>query len=325
MYFDSISRLRVCVATITRQRPVMLKELLDSWACCEMPPSADICFVVVENGERQDCRDIVSSAADGLDMTYLLEPRIGIPFARNRVVEHALETGADLIAFVDDDERVARDWLVELIAEYRRTGALLIGGPVDAQAPSLALSRWRKAILRGVQQRFRAKASAAKKQSAAGRADLITIATNNWLAHRNLFAVHELRFDERNPLAGGSDAALDREVTRMGLAKSWADRALVFETMPPVRLTFAYQFRRARDQSMASFARKMEDRGRGAFYGIVAVFVVRSLASIAITLSIPLRGGPAIVALARATGWAAGRVLGLCGSRSRLYADVTGG
>lgn len=303
----------------------MLKELLDSWTCCEVPPSADVSFVVVENGPRPECRDIVLAAAGGLDMAYLLEPRLGIPFARNRVIGHALETGADLIAFVDDDERVAHDWLVELVAEHRRTGALLIGGPVEAQAPHAPLSRWRKAILRGVQQRFRVKAAAAKKRNAAGRADLVTIVTNNWLAHRDLFAVHGLRFDERSPLAGGSDAALDRAVTRLGLAKSWADRALVFETMPPARLTFGYQFRRARDQSLASFARKMEGRRDGAVGDVVAVLAARCLAIIAIMLSIPLRGGPAIVALARATGWSAGRVLGLLGSRSRLYQEVTGG
>ena len=321
MSSKSMPRLRLCVTAITRERPVMLRELLESWAACKTPPGVDLSFVVVENGPRPDCRDIVAGTGPKAD--YLLEPRIGIPVARNRAVDHALSIGADLVVFVDDDERVAPDWLVELVAEYRRSGALLVGGPVEAQAPAAPLSRWRRAILTGVQQRFRHKAAVARRQNLAGRADRITIVTNNWLAHRDLFALHGLRFDERNPLSGGSDAAFNREVTRRGLMKSWADRALVYETMPPERLTFAYQFRRARDQSLASFARKRRVGGC-AICGIVAMLAYRLLAVAASAVAVPFRGGPGIVACARAAGWSAGRILGLFGSRSRLYAQVTG-
>lgn len=323
MSSNSMPRLRLCVAAITRQRPIMLGELLASWADCDMPPFTDVSFIVVENAARPDCREIVRVAAGGLHVEYGLEPCIGIPFARNRAVEHALEAGADLVAFVDDDERVHKDWLVELVAEYRRSGALLIGGPVEAQPPAAPLSRWRMAIMRGVQQRFRHKATVARRQSAAGRADRITIVTNNWLAHRDLFVIHRLRFDERDPMSGGSDAAFDQEVTRLGLAKSWANRALVYETMPPERLTFFYQFRRARDQSLASFTRKRRagDR-RGA--SVVALLAYRLLATAVTALAVPVRGGPGVLALARAAGWTVGRILGLLGSRSRLYAQVTG-
>lgn len=323
MSSNSMPRLRLCVAAITRQRPVMLKQLLASWSACEMPPLTDVSFVVVENAAQPDCRDIVLGAAGGLNLDYRLEPSIGIPFARNRAVEHALETGADLVAFVDDDERVAKDWLVELVAEHRRSRALLIGGPVEAQPPAVPLSRWRKAIMRGVQQRFRHKAVVARRQNAAGRADRITVVTNNWLAHRDLFVAHRLRFDERDPMSGGSDAAFDHEVTRRGLTKSWADRAMVYETMPPSRLTFSYQFRRARDQSLASFTRKRRGGDRRAA-SLVPLLAFRLLATAATALAVPVRGGPGVLALARASGWSAGRILGLLGSRSRLYAKVTG-
>uniref|UniRef100_UPI0030ED0A1A glycosyltransferase family 2 protein n=2 Tax=Aminobacter sp. Piv2-1 TaxID=3031122 RepID=UPI0030ED0A1A len=319
----SMPRLRLCVAAITRERPLMLAQLMASWAACETPPGVDVAFVVVENAARPDCRDLVAGAAGGLKIDYRLEPRIGIPIARNRAVELAVACGADLIAFVDDDERVAADWLVELVAEYRRSRALLIGGPVEAQAPAAPLSRWRKAILRGVQQRFGHKAEVARRQNLAGRVDRVTVVTNNWLAHRDLFVVHGLRFDERDPLTGGSDAAFDREVTRRGLLKSWADKAVVYETMPPERLTFAYQFRRARDQSLASFARK-QGRGWRTASGIAAILPYRLVAIGVVTLAIPLRGGPGIVASARAAGWSVGRILGLFGTRSRLYAEVTG-
>ncbi|KQU62749.1 hypothetical protein ASC75_16345 [Aminobacter sp. DSM 101952] len=316
-------RLRLCVAAITRQRPIMLGELLASWTACEMPPFTDVSFIVVENSAQPDCRDIVLGAAKGLELDYRLEPCIGIPFARNRAVEHALESGADLVAFVDDDERVAADWLVELVAEYRRSRALLIGGPVEAQPPAVPLSRWRRAILRGVQQRFRHKAAVARRQSAAGRPERITIVTNNWLAQRDLFVVHRLRFDERDPMSGGSDSAFDHEVTRRGLAKAWADRAMVYETMPPSRLTFSYQFRRARDQSLASFTRKGRGGDRRAA-SIAVLLAFRLLATAVTALTVPVRGGPGVLALARASGWSAGRILGLLGSRSRLYAEVTG-
>ena len=54
---------------------------------------------------------------------YVAEPERGISHARNRAVREA--RGADLVAFVDDDDEPLPDWLRHLVLTQRRTGAEL--------------------------------------------------------------------------------------------------------------------------------------------------------------------------------------------------------
>jgi glycosyltransferase involved in cell wall biosynthesis len=60
----------------------------------------------------------------------VLEPRRGIPFARNRLIEEALCTDFRQLAMLDDDEYPAPGWLAALESEARKSGADLVGGPV---------------------------------------------------------------------------------------------------------------------------------------------------------------------------------------------------
>ncbi len=52
--------------------------------------------------------------ASGLPLTYVHEVRAGIPLARNAVLHAARNLNPDWIAFVDDDEVIDREWLIEM-------------------------------------------------------------------------------------------------------------------------------------------------------------------------------------------------------------------
>jgi cellulose synthase/poly-beta-1,6-N-acetylglucosamine synthase-like glycosyltransferase len=72
------------------------------------------------------------AGCSSIPVTYCLEPRQGIPFARNKAVENAF---GDYIVFIDDDEVPTPRWLLTLLTaceRFRVDGAL---GPVRPYFP----------------------------------------------------------------------------------------------------------------------------------------------------------------------------------------------
>ena len=117
---ETVRERSICVGTITRNRPLMLKNLFESYARMQVPAGTSIRFVVVENNDQPTLSDVVETFRKRLPQStvqYEVEPRLGIAFARNRVLDCALDAGDDLLTFADDDETVEPDWLVQLLAE----------------------------------------------------------------------------------------------------------------------------------------------------------------------------------------------------------------
>jgi glycosyltransferase involved in cell wall biosynthesis len=132
----------VCICTLAR--PASLKQCLQAIARAEIRSLAQRVFIlVVDNGPdartESACHD---AAIAGLpELHYVVEPERGISFARNRALHEAAARGADFVAFVDDDDIPERDWLTELLATQRATGAEIIYGrwilPEEVQIPKL--------------------------------------------------------------------------------------------------------------------------------------------------------------------------------------------
>jgi glycosyltransferase involved in cell wall biosynthesis len=97
--------LSISVVVITRNRAKWLSEALDSLARQSRRPDE---VIVVDNASEDNTRDVVQTFGDGLDLTYVYEPVLGIPRARNAGVENAK---GDIIAFIDDDCVADGDWL----------------------------------------------------------------------------------------------------------------------------------------------------------------------------------------------------------------------
>ena len=323
---DRSGPLSVTVAVLTRQRPRMLAATLDSFDALAAPDSCTVRFLVVENDDAPRSREVVEARGGRLalgPLDYVLETEPGIPFGRNRAAREASAAGSDLLAFVDDDETVDRDWLRNLLRGYRRSTALLLGAPLRAAPVAPGLSWAQRKIHEGIAARY-----ARKEHRAARRADLagtpgVTIVTNNWLADLTIFRDHGIWFDEEMRFTGGTDAKLSAEVDKRGLPTAWVADAVVYETIPPDRLTFGYQFRRGRDQSNTHMRRKLAQSPAGA--ATVLVSVPAKLAG-AVLLAVALlpTGGRSLLDLARTCGWIAGRIGALRGHRSELYENVTG-
>jgi glycosyltransferase involved in cell wall biosynthesis len=99
------------IVICTRDNPESLAITLESLRIQEYQRSR---ILVVDNAPSDDrTRQVVKAAtADGdLDVDYVIEPRPGVSWARNRAIE---ASDREVIAFIDDDERCDRWWAAEL-------------------------------------------------------------------------------------------------------------------------------------------------------------------------------------------------------------------
>ncbi len=124
--------MKVCVCVCTYNRPELLERLLRSFRDIELGKlqARDVDLIVVDNKPTDQARQVCESVSDRLpiQLHFAQEPQRGIPFARNRAISEALELGADLIAFIDDDDVPQRDWLIRLIEKQTESGADLVCG-----------------------------------------------------------------------------------------------------------------------------------------------------------------------------------------------------
>ena len=319
--------LDITVAVLTRQRPRMLISLLASWRKTQIPAHCTVRFLVVENDTAPHSRDLVEREADSFEnatLAHVLETETGIPFGRNCAARQALVNGSTLLAFVDDDEVVATDWLVKLIAGYRASQAVLLGAPLRAGACVPEAGRLARIMHRNIASRY-----ARNEKRAAAKATLnstpgVTIVTNNWLAETTLFQQHDIWFDEALRYTGGSDAEFYNVVKTKGLTTGWVSDAFVYETIPIERLSFTYQYARGRDQANSHFRRKLAQNPKKS-WELLALVPIKAIIAVGLAIGIPLTGGRTLLACARSAGWISGRIGAVRGRKSTLYLKVTGG
>ena len=103
-------------------------EGLDRLRFAKVPPPA-VEIVVVDNDPAGPTCALLESVKLGHNwpLRCYVEPRRGIPYARNRAIA-SIEGRADFVAFVDDDEIPAPEWLDELLHVQRSYDADVVAG-----------------------------------------------------------------------------------------------------------------------------------------------------------------------------------------------------
>jgi succinoglycan biosynthesis protein ExoM len=234
----------VCLTVCTADRPTMLDALLARLAEAPAPalaPGAELRVLVVDNRpEDGRTRKVAKRRGPTLGVPFRLvkEPVPGIVRARNRAVAAALADGADLVAFIDDDDRPRRDWLAALLAEREASGAELVLGTWE-QDPDLRVS----AALREV--RF----FQPPRRSPSRLHDGLPIwgGTYNMLASRRLLEALKGRegvFRERFSRTGGEDSDLIIRAARLGFRPAVAADSVVYRRWHGERATLRGACRR---------------------------------------------------------------------------------
>ena len=318
--------LLVCIATLTRRRPKMLEALIRSWSSLKIPDKVSPVFVVIENDDEEKSKSVIQNLEPLFNkgrLTYALEKEPGIPFARNRAAQEAINISADLLLFVDDDEEVDIKWLENIIAGYRNSDAKLIGAPLRAKKPKKKLNMIQNLMFKNINNRYQKKEKRASSKTAQGGTPGVTIVTNNWLAETTLFSKHNIWFDESMRHTGGTDSKFYAEVIEKNIPTAWVTDAYVYETISEDRLSFVYQYERARDQSNTNFRRKNKGNVRLNLM-VLASILMKSFAVAILIITLPISLGLTLMTTARSLGWIAGRIGAIMGSESSLYSKTTG-
>jgi hypothetical protein len=308
---------RCVVAVLTYRRTEGLARTLDTLiTACRGLPNASV--LVVDNNPGGDARPIALAVAAGPPrgrLRYVHEPRPGIAAARNRAIGESSD--ADVLVFVDDDERPTPGWLEQLLRLHGERGPAAVAGPVVSEFARLP-ERW---ILDG---RF-----FTRRRLPTGTR-IACAATNNLLIDLVQLRALGIEFADEFGLTGGSDTLFTRQIVQRGATILWCDEAVVIDDVPAGRLTRQWVLQKAFRQG--NVAPRVDLALAATSLGRLRV----RLAGVAGGAARMAAGGAAIVAGAvtanvgrRARGTrravrGAGMVLGSCGYAYVEYARTHG-
>jgi succinoglycan biosynthesis protein ExoM len=225
----SFAQKKVLIAIGTYNRPLMLQACIASLVGMSIPKGIDLTVGIFDNDATRSAERTTESLGHSLPfgLIYTCVPQRGIPIVRNKALEHAF----DYLVFIDDDETVAADWLIQLIDFCRKNGgSIVVHGGVDSVCPQGAPSYLIPFFSRG-------------STRATGQT-LKTCATDNVLIPTHLIRHHQIRFDVSRPLAGGTDSLFFDDLHARGITIVECAEARVTEHIPIERMTVRWLARR---------------------------------------------------------------------------------
>lgn len=190
-------------------------------------------IVVADNDPEGSALAVVERLAPEIPVAILWRhaPIPGVATARNTGLA---ATTAPLIAFLDDDEAAAPDWLAQLIRAHEALGADVTFSPIRGVTPEG--TGWARAYLDRFFGREGPGVDQLIEEPFGCGASLMTRATA---------LPGHAPFDVEADQTGGEDDALFTDVRARGGRFGWAAHAWVEEYAPPHRATLSYALRRA--------------------------------------------------------------------------------
>lgn len=220
----------VVVAVLTYRREQLIAQLVPQLVEQLQSITNPGSVLVVDNSPEATAESAVRPWTEHQPVRYVHEPRPGIAAGRNRAIEES--TDADLLVFIDDDERPREGWLRHLVGVHERERCAAVVGPVICEFERMP-DAW-----------VRAGGFFSHRRSGTGERVRLA-ATNNLLLDLGVLRASGLRFDERFGITGGSDTVLTRQLTRGGAEIVWCNEAEVIDIVPASRSTRRWVLQRA--------------------------------------------------------------------------------
>jgi succinoglycan biosynthesis protein ExoM len=194
-----------------------------------IPAGVELRLIIVENDSENFSESVVRkfSATSRFKITYHLETKQGIVYARNRSIAEA--GSCDFCCFTDDDEIVAPDWIVQLIKCQIEFNADGVAGPT---MPSFT-----KELPEYI-------TSFHKPNNYAYGTAVNAAFTGNLMIRKKYLDMLDGPFEKRLNFSGGEDSYLTKQITKLGGVIRFNPGALAFETVPEARTTVRYILRR---------------------------------------------------------------------------------
>src|SRR3954453_8092715 len=120
------NHVNVCVCTY--KRPQLLRRALEGILGQRVSGEFTFSVIVSDNDSVMSAKAMVAelSVVSAIEIEYCCEPEKNIALARNRAV---LQADGEYVAFIDDDEFPAADWLQQSYRSIRKYKASGVLGP----------------------------------------------------------------------------------------------------------------------------------------------------------------------------------------------------
>ena len=190
-------------------------------------------IVIVDNDAEKTAEPIVLSlkneCLDQMAIHYFNYPKKGLTHVRNEILNKAQGFNPDYIAFVDDDEYVTQNWLNELMVTILNNDADMVQGPnvpvFEKEIPTY-LKYWFNTV------------------DFENNTRVTFVETNNLLMKSKFIHDNNLGFDSRFDETGGEDTFFGVQALNKGARIFWAQKAIVYETIPSKRATLKWLIKR---------------------------------------------------------------------------------
>ena len=309
---------KILIGVCTYGRPVMLAKCLDSLAKQSDSAGLSLSIVVVDNESEENNRVIVETFREQcrFPVQYRHEPRRGIAFARNAILEEAVTTGVDWVAMLDDDETADPNWIEALMAPEYLDTPVLMGRQVFVYPEQMPFWTKPKPIVRS--------------------RDIEGIEWNRASTNNVRFSISlvtaGLRFREDLALTSGEDTDFFARAHVQGFGIRLTTRAVTFEEAHPDRHTLTGHIYRSYWQSASEIRLQFTIKPTGQVYRENAYRIPLAwLTGLGRLLISPFYviGGTnkmkrRIVSATKRLGSAAGLSAGLLGIQTEPYRKISG-
>ncbi|HAX17705.1 MAG TPA: hypothetical protein DCY00_03815 [Actinobacteria bacterium] len=231
---EQIIKMRIGIGICTYKRPEMLKKCLESINEMLRPEDAEIIIIIADNDINKSSQVVVNNfkAISNIQVYEKVEENRGIPYARNNILKRGKALKITELAFIDDDEYVDKNWLINLWEYYKKTKADVVRGFVKTVYPA-DTPQW---IIKGKYYQRKAFKEGEIQNSAS---------TNNVLFDFKKICIEKkMVFDESFGMKGGSDTDFFRKVYKLGLKILATNDAIVYEELEKERYQLSYLLKR---------------------------------------------------------------------------------
>ena len=214
---------RAVVAIITHSRPKGLERLLSALSHQSVGEEHDVQVLVVDNACDPGIRAMIEEIAQTFPfrLSYGDEAERGIVAARNRCIDIFLESEAECLLFIDDDEWPARnDWIQTMLDKRTEFDVDIVMGQVQSMSGE-GSPAWANTIINDL-------------GSLTDGRIVKTFYTGNLLISRPVLEHVRPAFDSRFATIGGSDYHFSVKCAKAGFRTAFAD-APVEEEFPRSR------------------------------------------------------------------------------------------
>ncbi len=225
-----MSLVNITIGIITYKRPELLSLSLNSLKNLIIPQDINLNILIIDNDFNLSAKDVIYYFQKDFPfkIIYKTEPKKGIPQARNKVLDLCIDQ--DYIGFIDDDDTVDSNWILEGYNAIKKYNADVVKGYVN-----YIFSEEKKYL-----KQLDIFCNPIQKTGEC----LDSAWTNNVLFSTRVYRGNKIRFDGRFTKIGGSDNHFFRQINKAGWKIVMSREAIVNSYITKDRGSFFWLLRR---------------------------------------------------------------------------------